>query len=230
MRTRWLAPAISLLMGCLVGGYSVGPPFYTLAGVVASALALALPVTLSVALDPAIARRAWAVAGVGAISLVLGGLLVMGAAFPAVWQGYSSDAAAISLLAAMLLAPFAAGFAVGTLSMRAEPDRGWEVQASTCGALAWAGVGLQAVALPYLFPSARVLFAVLVEHQPLPTSSGGFTYGWVAAIPLVLALVLFYGIGFGLAVFGGFLGGALRARLWRPRGRPDYAALRQSAG
>jgi hypothetical protein len=91
--------------------------------------------------------------------------------------------------------------------------------------LAWAGVGLQAVALPYLFPFARGLFAVLVMHQPVPTSSGGFTYGWVAVIPLVLGLILFYGIGFGLAAVEGLLGGALRTRLTRPRRRPDHAAL-----
>jgi hypothetical protein len=227
MRTRWLAPAIALLMGCLVGGYSVGPPWATLAGVVASVLALALPVTLSVAVDPAIARRAWTVAGVGAIALLLGGLLVVGAAFPAVWQDYRSDAAAISVLGAMLLAPLAAGFAVGTLSMRVEPDRGWEGQARACGVLAWAGVGVQALALPYLFPFARGLFAVLVVHQPVPTSSGGFTYGWVAVIPLVLGLILLYGVGFGLAAVGGRLGGMLRARLARPRRRPGHAAPRE---
>jgi hypothetical protein len=224
MRSSWLAPATALLMGCLVGGYSVGPPWATLAGVVASAVALALPVTLSVAVDPAIARRSWKVAAVGTISLLLGGLLVAGAAFPAVWQGYGSDAAAISVLAAVLLTPFAAGFAVGTVSTRAQPGRGWEGQAIACGVLAWAGVGLQAVALPYLFPIARGFFAVLVLHQPVPTSSGGFTYGWVAVIPFVLALILLYGIGFGLAAVVGRLGGTLRARLSRPRRRPDHAA------
>lgn len=223
MRRRWLAPAIALLMGCLVGGYTIGPPWTTLAGVFASALALALPATLSVAVDPAVSRRAWTVAAVAAISLLLGGLLVVGAAFPAVWQGYSSDAAAISVLAAMLLAPFAAGFAVGTLSTRGEPDREWEVRAITCGMLAWAGAGLQALGLPYLFPFARGLFAVLVLHQPVPTSSGGWTYGWVAVIPVVLGMIFLYGVGFGLAAVEGFLGGMLRSRLARPRRRPGYA-------
>jgi hypothetical protein len=219
MRTRWLARAIALLMGCLVGGYSVGPPWATLGGVVASALALALPATLSVAVDPAVAHRVWTVAAVGAISLLLGGLLVMGAAFPAVWQSYSSDAAWISVLPATFLAPFAAGFAVGTLSTRGQLDQGWQAQASTCGMLAWAGAGLQPLVLPYLFPFARGLFAVLVLHQPVPTSSGGWSYGWVAVIPIVVCLLFVYGVGFGVANVAGHLGGALRARLARPRAR-----------
>lgn len=223
MRRRWLAPAIALLMGCLVGGYTAGPPWATLAGVVASALALALPATLSVAVDRAIARRVWTVAGVGAIALLLGGLLVAGATFPAIWQSYSSDAAAISVLAAMLLAPFVAGFAVGTLSSRGEPDQGWEGrQARACGVFAWAGVGLQALALPYLFPFTRGLFAVLVLHQPVPTSSGGWAYGWVAVIPVVLGMIILYVAGFGLAAAEGLLGGMLRSRLARPGRRPDH--------
>ena len=223
MHERWMAIATSLLMGCLVGGYLVGTNSPTLVGVVISVVALALPATISVAVDGRIRRRAVAVAGVAATSASLGGLLIASAANPAFWQGYAGDAGWISVPAAMLLAPVAAAFAVGTPGAPGELGRGWEGRAIACGVFAWAGVGLQSVALPYLLPFARGLFAVVVLRQPVPTSSGGFTYGWVAVIPILLALIVLYVFGFGLAMIGGRLGGALRSRLSHPHRRPGVA-------
>lgn len=215
-----MAIAFSLLMGCLVGGYLVGTSSPTLTGVVLSALALAVPATSSVALDERIGRRAVAVTGVAATAALLGGLLIASAAHPAFWQSYSSDAGWFSVLAAMLLAPVAAGFAVGTLGTRPEPEKDWEAGAIACGLSAWAGVGLQAVALPYLVPFARGLFAVLVLHQPMPP--GGLSYRWGVVLFIVFGLIVLYAFGFGLAVLGGLLGGALRSRLMRPRRRPGH--------
>jgi hypothetical protein len=215
MRERRQANAISFVMGCLVGGYVFGTtsPSPPLIAVVVSTLALAVPPIISVGADIWIRHRVWSLLTVTATSALLGGLLIASAAHPEVWQSYSSDATWISVLGAMFLAPVAAAFAVGAPRAGRQPLNGWQNQAIACGVLAWAGVGLQAVVLPYVVPFVLTLFAVLVLHQPLPTSSGGWTYGWVIIIPIVLGLIVLYVAAFALAVLGGLLGGALRTRL-----------------
>jgi hypothetical protein len=223
MRTRWLASLIALLMGCLVGGYSfirpvdpMSTPLSATAGVVISAAALALPATISVLVDPMLSRRGPVVAGVAVTSLLLGGLMIGGAAFPAVWQGYSSDAAGNSVLAAMLLTPFVVAFVVSPLGARPD-DNAWESQAIVYGVLAWAGIGLQSTLLTYVIPLFRIFIPVILFHQALPRDSGGLAYGWVFDLIFVFALIALYVVGFGYAVLLGLAGGALRRRLARPR-------------
>jgi hypothetical protein len=213
MRTKWMLRGIALLMGCLVGGYWYGAPAQTYPGLVAvvvSALALALPVLISVGIDSRITRRGITFVSVAAITLLLGSLLVAGAAFPAVWQGYSNDASYISVLGEMLLAPIAAAFAFATLGARQDPDGNWVAQAIVYSALAWLGVGLQNVILPYIVPLAS-LVVYFVVHHTLPPSHGGWTYGYVFVIIIaVIPLIVIYFVMFGFAISGGLLGGLLR--------------------
>jgi hypothetical protein len=215
MRASWLAPLIALLMGCLVGGYSIEMSFYDKAGVVVSALALALPALISVVVDPAISRRGLVVTGVVATALLVGGGVIGRIAYPAVWQGYSSNAAPISLLAEMLLTPFVAAFVASSLRTRAA-DNGWAARAIVYGLLAWAGVGFQSILLTYVIPIGQVFLASTLFHQSLPTDRGGFAYGWVFDLIFVFILLALYVGGFGYAVLLGFSGGALRRRLSRP--------------
>jgi hypothetical protein len=203
-------------MGCLVGGYWYGAPAQTYPGLVAvvvSALALGVPVLIGVGVDSRITRRGITFVCVAAITLLLGGLLVAGAAYPAVWQGYSNDASFISVLGEMLLAPIAAAFALGA---RPNPDRDWVAQAMVYGALAWLGVGLQNVILPYIIPLASLVVYFIVHHT-LPPSHGGWGYGYVFVIIIaVIPLIAIYFVMFGFAISGGLLGGVLR-RLPTPR-------------
>ena len=221
MPNRWLAPAITLLMGCCVGGYSIGTPLPTVAGVVASALALALPVIISVLVDPTLSNRGLVVTGLVTTSLLLGGLLIGTAAFPSVWQGYSSDAVGFSVLAEMLLAPFVAAFVVTPLNTGSASGV-WNARAIAYGLLAWAGIGFQSTVLTYVIPVMRTIIAVFIFHQSLPRDSGGFTYGWAFDLIFIFVLIALYLVGFGYAVLLGLMGGALRSRLKR---HPQHSAI-----
>jgi len=68
----------------------------------------------------------------------------------------------------MAMTPFAAAFVVGSPRERTQPD--WIAWGIGCGVLAWVGVGLQCVVLPYLVPLVRILVPVLIFHQTLPAS------------------------------------------------------------
>lgn len=217
MRTTWRMRIIAVLMGCLVGPYSGLLPS-PVAAVAVSALVLALPALISVWLDHALPRRTVVVAGVGAIALVAGGLLVAGAAFPSIWQGYSREAGTISLVVEMLLTPFVAAFALGMAGTPKEPGAAQGNVGATYAVLAWAGIGLQGAVLPYLIPLGRAYVDVLFLHTP--SGSGGLAYGFEVMTGMVVlgAVGLFYGVGFVLASFEGSVGSALRRRLL-PKGQ-----------
>ncbi|HEX4628933.1 MAG TPA: hypothetical protein VH137_09100 [Gemmatimonadales bacterium] len=84
MRTNWRTRAVAILMGCLVGPYTGLFPSLVFA-VIVSALVLAIPALTSVLIDPALAHRTATLVSVGVCALLVGSLLVAGAAFPAVW-------------------------------------------------------------------------------------------------------------------------------------------------
>jgi hypothetical protein len=188
-------------------------------------MALATPAIVSVLVDPTISHRRLVLAVVAAISLLLGSLLIGEAALPAVWQDYSSDAAGISVLVAMVLTPFVAAFAVSPLGARSDDtrwdaraiDNAWATRAIVYGLLAWAGVGLQAELVPYVIPIVRNVVAASLFHQPVPHSGGGMG-GWIIGLFFLIVLFVLYLFGFVYAIALGLLGGALRHRLARHRG------------
>lgn len=210
MRRNWWRLGIALFMGSLVGQYG-GFVTASLPDVVISWIALALPVVLSVALDRTLVHKGAALIWVTPPVLVLGGLLIAGTAFPAVWQGYSGDAAFLSLGALILLAPLAAAFAVGV--------RGGQLAktgtlAVACAAVAWLGIGIHNVVLPYLLPLLSIYYAAVIQHATMRAGSGG---GILLGTIIILYISLIYLAGFGLATIAGLLGGALRTRLARLR-------------
>lgn len=225
MRAHWRRGAVTFLTGCLVGPYGDGLPIL-LAAVVASALALALPAVVTVLVDRAIQRRAKAVAWVAGTALLLGIPLVWSAATPAVWQGYSSSAACISLLAEILLAPLAAAFVLGAVSMSAEPGTTPGLGAIPCALLAWAGIGMQNLLLLYLVPFGGALFVLLGLRAPI-NHGGGLGSGLVGLLfrgYFIFVLCVLYAIGFALASLTGLLGVALHRRLTRPQRVPRSLA------
>ncbi len=147
--------------------------------------------------------------------LLVGRLLVAGAAFPAVWQGYSNDAQGISLLAEMLLTPFAAAFIVIATHPQGEGSNSPEKEAIICALLAWVGIGLHNVLLPYVLPLASGIITSLSPDPLLHRSGLGAGFQLVTAAVVLVYLGCFYAIGFGLAGIEGLLAAALRGRLTR---------------
>jgi hypothetical protein len=204
--SRWPL-VVALLMGGAVGPYSSFASVTQL-DVALSVAALVLPVLFSVVLDAAIPGRSAALAKTGVSVLVLGGLLLANALYPAIWRGYAGTATAVSLFAAMLLSPLSAGFVSGAGADPAAPfaHAARKSLAWRCGALAWLGVGIHDFFFPYVLP-----FIGLASNG----SSGG---GYVPVVALGALLVLLsaaYVTGFGLAVATGLGGEALHARLRR---------------
>jgi hypothetical protein len=210
MRRNWWRLGIALFMGSLVGQYG-GFITASLLEVVISCIALALPLVLSVALDHTLTPKSAALIWVTAPVLVLSSLLIAGTAFPAVWQGYSGDAAFLSLGALILLAPLAAAFAVGVHGGQLAKTG---TLAVACAAVAWLGIGIHNVVIPYLFPLLSIYYASVIQHA---TMRAGFGGGILLGTIIILYISLIYLAGFGLATIEGLLGGALRSRLARSR-------------
>lgn len=192
----------ALIMGALIGPYT-GDLYLTRLDVFISATALALPVLLSVAFDRALAHRAVALVLVGVPVLIIEGLVIASVMFPAVWQGGASDAGFYALVAIGLLAPVAAGFALGVGRHAVSP-----VTAITYGALAWAGVGIHNIVVPYALPLALSAVEMFITHsQP----QNAVALGLAILVTVVVGSV--YLSGFGVAVLGGWGGNVLRSRL-----------------
>jgi hypothetical protein len=163
---------------------------------------------ISVLIDRTMRRRLGVVAWVGLTALLAGGLVIAGAAFPSVWQGYTNDAAFYSLVALYLLTPLVASF---TVTHSAESSLTWERRAMSFGLLAWLGLGVQNLLLPYIVPFARSYLDIVVLHAP--ANRGGLGYGFLPAIFVFFIICILYGCGLGLAGILGWVGGALRRRV-----------------
>lgn len=198
----------ALLMGGLVGPYiSFSKP--ATPDVLISAAAVALPVLLSVALDRTLTRKVSALLWVGVPVLIVAGLAIAEVVSPGIWQAYASDAGYFSLIALALLAPFAAAFALRAGS------RGLASPAAAIGygALAWLGVGVHNIVIPYYPPLAQAFGGIVQAHSQAQRDDSAFGVAVVALVILLIGSV--YLMGLGLAVLGGWGGGALRARMGR---------------
>ena len=203
----------ALLIGCLIGPYTSFTP--ALLDVILAAIPLVVSVTLSVLVSRPPGRRMTGLIVVLTCEIILVGLAIAGAAFPAIWQGYSNDAQYISLFAEILLTPFAVVFALGALGTSERTGTIPAEWAIKCAVMSWLGVGIHNVVIPYLVPIVWAAFSVLVLHAQI--HSGGFGN---ALWPIVLAVVVIfisglYAAGFGVAIIGGLFGAALRTRLMR---------------
>jgi len=208
--SRW-----PLVVALLMGG-AVGPYMYLSSprplDVALTIAALALPMLFSVALDAAIPHRPAALAKVGVPILIIAAVLLANAMNPAIWQSYASSAVLFSLFAAMVLAPLCAGFVSGAgATPAAYADR--KSLAWRCGALAWLGVGIHNLVIPYVIPLIG-LVAFLVTRTPGTPVHGGF-FGMYILASLVITLFILFVTGFGLAIPIGLGGEALHARLRR---------------
>jgi hypothetical protein len=211
--SRWPL-VVALLMGGAVGPYTYLSSPQPL-DVVLTIAALALPMLFSVALDPAIASRPAALAKVGVPILIIAAVLLANAMNPAIWQSYASTAVLFSLLPAMVLAPLCAGFVSGAGVDPAAPfaHAARKSLAWRCGALAWLGVGIHNLVIPYVIPLIG-LVAFLVTRTPATPVHGGL-FGVFILASLVITLFILFVIGFGLAIPTGLGGEALHARLRR---------------
>ncbi|HEX4628934.1 MAG TPA: hypothetical protein VH137_09105 [Gemmatimonadales bacterium] len=115
----------------------------------------------------------------------------------------------------MLLTPFVAAFIVIATRPQGEGGSSPEREALICAVLAWVGIGLQNVLLPYVLPLAAGIITALSPHPPLHRGGLGEGFQLVTAAFVVVYLACVYAIGFGLASIEGLLAAALRGRLTR---------------
>lgn len=214
----WWRVVAALVIGGLVGAYSASGYAGTL-DVVISATAVALPVFVRIALDRLLVRKVAAVLQVGLPILIVGGLATAEVAYPRIWQAYASWAGLISLSAVALLAPVSAGFALTVGSQRDAARR----MAIAFGTLAWLGVGVHNIVLPYVIPLLLAAGGVFITHAQPQNARNVVELIFAALVTLIVASV--YLPGFGLALLGGWGGGVLRARLGHARAqRPPALA------
>ncbi|WIG59950.1 MAG: hypothetical protein OJF49_002698 [Ktedonobacterales bacterium] len=187
--------ALSLALGALVGVY-IGMPL------VDSAISLAvfiLPPVLSVALDGAIVRKRAAVLWV--VGVLVGGcvLLSVGDLLLNVLQGYQKFDSDLFIYTAILAIPGSAVFALGSRGTRFGGTIGLGLG---CGALAWLGVGLHNLLIPYLL-------GYYSDRGPA---------GGMGSLVFVVLVMLYVLLGFGLALLLAALGVALRVWVAREFG------------
>jgi hypothetical protein len=188
---------LSLLLGGLVGGYtditlSTAAPI----DMIVSGIVLAVPPLLAVQLDPELRQRG------RALVLVVIGLGLVLVVFPLLdvlfnWvQGFPGLDLTTIIAVDLLIAPLVAAFALGACGKRFGPTAGLAIG---CGVLAWAGVGLHHILLPYPTGLCRSL-------------NGATEFADLACV----VRDIFWVVGIGLAVVTGLLGAALRTALtWR---------------
>ena len=196
--------ALALLVGLLAGVYtdSSGRAIFDNA---LAALVLALPPLLAAALDPTLRTRPGALARVAvAVTLALAALL-LGDLLVNALQGRPHFDDGLIVLAAILLIPVSAAFA---LAGRGPRFRDNAALAAGCGLAAWLGAGIHNLLIPFLLGFYS------------PSRNGNDFADLVFAVLLVL-----YIIGFALAALAGLLGAALRSWLLRsgPRFQPSGA-------
>jgi hypothetical protein len=196
--------ALALLAGLLVGIYtdSSGRAIFDNA---LAAVVLALPPLLAASFDPALRARPGALPRVaGAVALVLAAIL-LGDFLVNALQGQPKLDDGLFVLAAILLIPVSAAFALAGRGPRFRDNAGL---AAGCGLAAWLGVGIHNLLVPFLLGFYS------------PSRNGNDFADLVFAV-----LVVLYAIGFGLAALAGLLGTVLRAWLLRssPRFQPSGA-------
>lgn len=194
------ATFIRLALAFVIGA-AAGPWFNlthpTALDVLLNMLVIALPPLLAVLLMKS-PQRGGALLRVGLAVALLVVLLPLGDVLLNAMQGQGFPKLDTTFVAgmAMVLCPLIAAFAVGTRGARLLGTVGL---ALGCGVLAWLGMGLHNLLVPLL----------LGQFSPSGPSSD---FG-----DLVFAvLLIFYGIGFALALLLGFLGAATRLWLTRP--------------
>ena len=182
----------------LVIGAAAGPWFNlthpTALDALLNALAIAAPPLLAVLMMKARPRGALFRVGLAVALLVV--ILPLGDILLNSVQGRPQLDTLFVVGMAVILCPLVAAFAVGTRGARLGGTVGL---ALGCGALAWVGMGLHNLLVP-------LLLGAYSRTGP----SGDFG-------DLVFAtLLIFYLVGFALALLLGVLGAALRLRLARP--------------
>ncbi len=207
-KSHWRRRGAAVLIGGLVGPYTVvlGGK---LADVAISAVALGGAVVLGVLLDRTLERKPAALLRVIPPMLILGGLAIAAAADTALWQGYAADAAWICLIGLMLLTPLGATFALG---VRGEAADGSSAPAVMFATLAWVGVGMRNVVLPYLLVLVRAVFIVSSSQE---LTSYRMLFGLSLYTDLMILTFFVYVCAFGVALPLGLLGATLRTRLTR---------------
>lgn len=188
--------ALALLIGAVAG------PWFNLThptglDALLNALAIALPPLLAAALaSPASGGGRGALPRVGLAVALLVVILPLGDLLLNTVQGSPRFDTVFLTSMAIVLAPLVAGFTVGMRGMLLRATAGL---ALGCGVVAWLGVGLHNLLVPYL----------LGQFSPSgPSSDFG---DLVFAVLLVL-----YVIGFAWALLLGFLGAVVRLWLARP--------------
>ena len=186
--------ALALLIGALAGPwFDLTHP--TALDVALNALVIAVPPLLAVALMKT-ARRGEALPRVGlAVALVVVILPLGDVLFNAI-QGFPKFDTTFMIGLAVVLCPLIAAFAVGTRGARLGGTVGL---ALGCGVLAWVGMGLHNLLVPLLLGQ-------------FSSSGPSSDFGDLVFV----VLLIFYAIGFVLALLLGFLGALLRLWLARP--------------
>lgn len=186
--------ALALLIGALAGPwFNFTHP--TALDVALNALVIAVPPLLAVALMKS-ARRSEALMRVGlAVTLVVV-VLPLGDVLLNAIQGFPKFDTTFMIGLAVVLCPLIAAFSVGTRGARL----GGTVRlALGCGALAWVGMGLHNLLVPLLLGQ-------------FSSSGPSSDFGDLVFV----VLLIFYTLGFALALLLGFLGALLRLWLARP--------------
>lgn len=188
--------ALALLIGALAGPwFNLTHP--TALDVALNALVIAVPPLLAVALTKT-AWRGGALPRVGlAVALVVV-VLPMGDVLLNAIQGFPKFDTTFMIGLAVVLCPLIAAFAVGTRGARFGGTVGL---ALGCGVLAWVGVGLHNLLVPLLLGQ-------------FSSSGPSSDFGDLVFV----VLLIFYALGFVLALLLGFLGALLRLWLARPEG------------
>lgn len=188
--------ALALLIGALAGPwFNLTHP--TALDVALNALVIAVPPLLAVALTKT-AGRGGALPRVGlAVALVVV-VLPMGDVLLNAIQGFPKFDTTFMIGLAVVLCPLIAAFAVGTRGARFGGTVGL---ALSCGVLAWVGVGLHNLLVPLLLGQ-------------FSSSGPSSDFGDLVFV----VLLIFYALGFVLALLLGFLGALLRLWLARPEG------------
>jgi len=196
--------ALALLAGLLAGIFtdSSGRAIFDNA---LAAVVLALPPLLAASFDPALRARPGALPRVAAALALALAAILLGDLLVNTLQGQPRLDDGLFVLAAILLIPVSAAFA---LAGRGSRFRDNAALAAGCGLAAWLGVGIHNLLIPFLLGFFT------------PGRNGNDFADLIFAV-----LVVLYAIGFGLAALAGLLGAALRTWLLRsgPRFQPSGA-------